>query len=349
MQSDGFQRRRVGPRRVMKGHRGEVDLAAGRRREFDRIRRRRYVGHDRQDFQQPLGRPGGALQIAIDLADRADRAGDDHREEDELGKLATGDFTDQHIAPADPQHQGDRAEHADHHQRGQHRPCPHPAHRDRECVVDPIAEARAVDGLVGKRLHRADRVHRFLDVAADIGDAVLGRARQPSHPAPEYDNRQHHQRHQNEHNGGQFHAGDRQHHRAADEHQHVAQGDRRARAHHHLEQGGVGGQAGENFSGLGGLEKTRRQTDHMVIYVAADIGDHALADPRNEIETGIGCRREHQNHAEKRQQRAVEQGRVAGGEALVDEISQADAERQNRRRGDGQGEDRAEDTPMIRR
>ena len=44
--------------------------------------------------------------------------------------------------------------------------------------------------------------------ASYLGDAVLGRARQPPHPAPENDDRQHHHWHQNEHNAGQFHAGD---------------------------------------------------------------------------------------------------------------------------------------------
>ena len=54
----------------------------------DRMRGRADRGLDRQQLEQALGGARRALQVADHLADRARRAGDDHRVEHERRQLA---------------------------------------------------------------------------------------------------------------------------------------------------------------------------------------------------------------------------------------------------------------------
>ena len=68
-----------------------------------------------------------------------------------------------------------------------------------ERALDARAELAAVLGLVAVGLHGADLVQRLVDVGADVGDAVLARARELAHAAAEEDDRHQHQRHADQH------------------------------------------------------------------------------------------------------------------------------------------------------
>ena len=82
------QRRRLRPRRIAEGHALKADRALDPRRQRHRCCRvaDRVGGEDQLDH--PLGRAGRALQLAPDLGERRDRAGDDHRVDHELHQRA---------------------------------------------------------------------------------------------------------------------------------------------------------------------------------------------------------------------------------------------------------------------
>jgi len=62
-----------------------------------------------QQFEQPLGRPGGAHHIAPHFRHGADAAGHQGRVKDEGGELASGQGAVGHLAGADPEHEDDRS------------------------------------------------------------------------------------------------------------------------------------------------------------------------------------------------------------------------------------------------
>ena len=152
--------------------------------------------------------PGAALQIADHLADGRDRAGDDHRVKHECRQIAGGDAASEHVVPADPQHDADGAEHQENHQRDQQSALAHACNSGRERRLDARCEQRPIVRLVAVGLDRADLVQRFVDVCADLGDAVLARARQPPHAASEQDDGQHDQRHDQQDQQRELRAGD---------------------------------------------------------------------------------------------------------------------------------------------
>ena len=237
---------------------------------------------------------------------------------------------------ADPENGRDGAE-DQHDHRGRHgRASAHAAHGSRESLLDTPPEALAVQGLMGKGLHRADRIQRFVHIGADVGDAVLAFARQAAHTPAEKDDRQQHQRYDQQHQSGQLGRGDHQQGQAADEQQNVAQGDRDRTADHDLQNRGVGGQAGQNLAGPVDLEISRREGDNPVEDGTAHIRHHPLADPGDQKKAGVGGAGEHYNHTQQHQYGLVEQCRVAGREALVHQHAQALAQRQHRAGGHDQ-------------
>ena len=101
-QVEARQRRRLGTRRISEGHVLERDVAGRGFGQGDRIGGRGDLGAYRQQLHQPLGGPGGPLQLAIDLAQGPDRAGDHDRVEDEGGEIASGHTAADHVLGADP-------------------------------------------------------------------------------------------------------------------------------------------------------------------------------------------------------------------------------------------------------
>ena len=57
--------------------------------------------------------------------------------------------------------------------------------RGAERALDALREGAPVERLVGERLHGAHGVQGLAGIGADVGDAVLGGARQPAHAPAE--------------------------------------------------------------------------------------------------------------------------------------------------------------------
>ena len=240
--------------------------------------------------KQPLCGARRALDLADDLGQGGDRARRHQGIEDEGRQLAAGHPPGDHVVPADPQDQRDRAEHQQDHRRRQHGPRPDARHGRSKRVLDPSGEAPALLPLAVEGLDRAHRPQGFVHMGRYVGDTVLRQPRQPADPAAVDQDRCQDQRDHQGDQPGQPRRGDDQHHRAAGEQEQVPQEDRDGRADHHLEDRGVGGQPADDLAGLGSLEEPGGEADHPVVDVAPQVGDHPLADPADQEETGRSWR-----------------------------------------------------------
>jgi hypothetical protein len=146
------------------------------------------------------------------------------------------------------------------------------------------AEQFAIEILMREGLHGLHRVERFARARAGVGDAVLAAAAQGAHPAPEQDERHHDEQHGADHERRQLQAGHEHQREAADEHDGIAHGDGRGRADDGLDERRVRGEPRQHFAGARHFEEGRRQPDHVIEHGLADVGDHALAQPGDEIE-----------------------------------------------------------------
>ena len=75
-----------------------------------------------QQFHQPLGGPGGALQFAPDFGQGGDGARHHHRVDHELHQRAFGHQPGAHVDRADPEHADDAREHQEDHDHRHRRP-----------------------------------------------------------------------------------------------------------------------------------------------------------------------------------------------------------------------------------
>ena len=82
--------------------------------------------------------------------------------------------------------------------------------------------------------------------------------------------------------------------------------------------------------------------EQVVEHRAAQVGRHALAEPRHVVEARVGRDRHHDDDDERPGERPVELAGVAGDEAAVDDELDALPQRQHRRRRDDQ-RDRGDD------
>ena len=176
----------------------------GRRRERFGLRR----GDDDRfcvlQLDQALHRARGALHFAPHLAQRSGGDRNVHGVDEELTELAASHLRRQHAVRALPEHERHSAENRHGADRRQQRPHPRAADRDDERVLDRLAVALRMQRFEREGLHGLDCVQRFAGQAAGVGDAILRLARQRAQPAPESDQRAHHQR-----DADQDHAGER--------------------------------------------------------------------------------------------------------------------------------------------
>ena len=262
-------------------------------------------------------------------------------------QLPSRQVAGKNVATADPQDRADRAKDQQDHDGRQHGPGANPAHGRRERGLDPPAEQGPVHGLVHERLDRAYVAQAFLDIGADIGDAVLAGAAEAAHLPPIDQDWHDYDRHDEGDEPGEFRAGHRKHDRSTEEQQDVAQRHRHRRADHGLQQRRVGGEPRQDLADPRHFEKRGAETQYMVIDGPADVRDDPLADPGNEIEPAEGRQCQDADDDEQRQQRLIEQSGVAAGEALVDEPAEALAEHQDGRRGRRQRDDGAGDRQLV--
>ena len=67
----------------------------------------------------------------------------------------------------------------------------------------------------------------------------------------------------------------------------------------------------------------------------ANVGHHAFADPHDEVEAHGRAQRQHHDDRQHGEEVFVDEGRVVGGEAVVDDAAHGD---RNRQRGTGGGQ-----------
>jgi hypothetical protein len=180
-------------------------------------------------------------------------------------------------------------------------------------------EARRFAAFLRVALHHRNGVEHLGGDGAGIGHAVLAGAAELAHAPAEDHGRRHHQQQDAQHLRHHVGVGDDQHHHGADAHHAVAQAHRQAGADDLLHERGVGGQARQHLAGGVGLEEGRALAHDVAVDGIAQVGGHALAQPRHRIETQ---RREHaQRHtdAEQRQEVAAQRHHArAVGRARVD-------------------------------
>ena len=176
--------------------------------------------------------------------------------------------------------------------------------------------ARAVHRLMREGLHGAQPVQRLLRHGAEIGDALLRRARQPLLPPAEQHQRHDHQRHHQRDDAGQLRAGHQQHPEGARAGQRVAQP---------MEMAEPISDCSSAYRRSGGRgcrrsapSRTRPATarQHMLEHVPPQVARHPLAEPGDQPEAPAGGQRQGGDHGEQHQRGAVQRRGAAGGEAL---------------------------------
>ncbi len=273
--------------------------------------------------------------------------GDQCGVEDEGRQFAAGNRARQDVVAADPQNDPDGGEDQKDHGCGQQAAQPRTADRGVKGVVHILRKPGAVAVLMGEGLNRADRVQAFFRIGADIGDPVLAVAGQFPDPPPDQQDRRDDDRDDQQDQRGQFRIGHRHHHNAADHDQQVAQGHGGAGPDDGLQKGRVGGQAGQDFAGLGDLEEAGVEPQDPVEDRVAQIGHHPFAKPGDQIESAIGPDGHQDGQADQEGQRIVQRRRVAVGESAVDQTAQPLTQRKDGARRDRQGNCRQHDAGPV--
>ena len=180
-----------------------------------------------------------------------------------------------------------------------------------------------------------------------VGEGVLSHARLAPHRAPEGDEWQHDQRDRCQDEAGELGRGHHHHRDGAEAQDDVAQGDGCGRADRRLDLGRVGRQAGDDLARLRGVEEGRRQAGDMREHLAADVGHNALAERDDEIVAA--CRGQGEHRGDRHQHREIigDEGRIGAGEAVVDHAADRKRQRQRRRGGKAQKEQRGGDLAAI--
>ena len=325
----------------------EADLALGLGRQLQRVGRHLDLGLAVEQLEQPLGGAGRALQVAEDVGEAADGGGHHGGEEDEGGELTRGDPPGEHVAAAHPEHGDDGAEDQRDDHGSQHGPGAGAGGGGVEGGVAGRGEVPALALFLGEGLDGAHGVDRLLGLAADVGQPILGLARQAADHAAEDDDRHDDQRHHQEHEAGELGVGDDQQPDAAEREQDVAQRLGDGRADHRLHDRRVGGDARQDLAGARGLEEAGRHADDVAIDLASDAGHDPLAEPGDEVGAQEGRDGERQDDDDRGTQRVVEGLGPRLGEAAVDQVAQADAEREDGGCGDDQCDDRTRDLQLV--
>ncbi len=329
------QRRDFRPGRVAEGDVAERKAATRRHRQRLRAFGCGHGGALMQQLGDPAGRARAAQQIAIDLGKRTEGARDQACGQDESGDRPAGDRALRHRRGAPPDQHGDPTKDEQDDDRGHRGADQDPAARHGEGPFDRGPEPGALALLLVEALDDLHRREDFGHHGADIRDPVLAGAADGAQPPPEIGQG---------HNDG----GDDQHQaqrqlrhqiehidRAADRHQRVAQGHRNSRAHHLFDQRGVAGHPAGDFLGRILLVEIGRQPHQVAMRFQTDIGDHALAQPADEIEPHGRAGRQHQDDQQEIAEPAPDRIRIgARSEALIDDQLEPGGDGERRRGGD---------------
>ncbi len=293
-----------------------------------------------EQLAEPLGSAAGALHLAPDLAHGRGGAGDEHGVEHERGERAAREAPGDHLAPARPERERDRAEAEQDHGQDHQGADPHARELRLDRVLGQPGEARRCARLGGEGLDEGECPERLRGVGAEVGDTILGepRPRRSRRPAS---------------TGGittsgttptamrgQARAGRHHHREAAHGREQVAQPEAHRRADQPLQQRHVGQQPGQHVAGAERLENGRIEGEGVSEGALAQVGRHALPEPGHGVEARGGAHRERRDDSACSQCGAVERAGSAR-ESLVDEPAHALPQQQHepgreqeRRRGD---------------
>lgn len=285
--------------------------------------------------------------MSPDFAYGAHRTRDEECIDQKRGQLARRRSAFENVLPADEDHHRDRGHDEHHDDRNEPGALTNSRNRDSEGDRDPFKETLEVTLLSAERLHEFDGAQRLADVAADIRQRVLRRARKPPYPTTEHQHREHDERYTNEHHDGQFRVGQKEQDHAAEEREDVAQRDRGGRADDRLQQSGVGRDSRLNLGRRVFFEEAGMQPDQPVVDGHPDIGADPLAHPGNEIETGERPDREHDTERDEDEDTRRQEFRAVGRETFIDEKPKAERDGQGNRRRDDERHERIADLAGI--
>ena len=236
-----------------------------------------------------------------------------------------------------PQHQRDGAEHEGDYQRRHHRTQADAALGGIEAAFHRGAEPLRFAAFLGEGLHNADGAQHFGNHRAHIGDAILAGAADFAHLAAEHEDRNDGERDHQQHHQGEARADPEHITNAADAHHRVAQRQAGRGADHLFDDRGVRRDAAGDFGWAVFFEEHRIKGDEVALHGGAQIGHHALADPRDEEETHGRRQPEQQDEPEEAHEEGRDIGGItAAGEAIVYHGFQPLGDGQRGQRGDAQ-------------
>ncbi len=289
-----------------------------------------------QQLHQPFGGPGGAQQVAIDLAQHAGGTGQDDHVQHRLAQVASADVAAHHGLGALVQAPQQRGRGGDDDESHQHRARLGAAHGGVEGGVGGGVETCRLAAFGGVALHHRNGVQHLGGNRAGVGHPVLAVARQFAHPPAKPDAGQHDQHQHAQHLEHHIGVGIHQHGQRAHAHHRVAQAHAQRRAHHGLHQRGVGGEAAQHLARLRGLEERRALVQHMAVHRVAQVGGDAFAEPAHGVEAGGGKQPEAHRHREQFDEMRFQchdlRTPVGQAEAVVHQAFEGDREHQRGRR-----------------
>ena len=285
--------------------------------------------------------------LAADFRERAERAAGKHRIEDELSETSRCDLAGQHLLGSDPQHDDDARGHQEDGDTGEESPRTYRVARGVISALDGLAKPADAEALGGERLQHAHRADQFGGVGGRLRERILRRTRAAAHGAAESVKRQHDDRDRGEHEGGKPWARHHHHHGRADKQHEIAQRDRNGCACRRLDLCRIRGKARDDFAGSRFVEKGARQRGDVCEHVAAQIGDNAFAERRDEVVAKGACGRQHRRNADHDQKIAVDEGDALGRKAKVHHAPNGDRHDQRRQRGNNQGAKRRQCAPAV--
>ena len=291
----------IGPCRIGEPHVLENHLAARRRRQRKRLRRRNDRGLDGENFEQPLRRAGSLRHFAAGLRQRAECASGEHSIKDELPEPAGSDRAGQHVLVADPQHEHDACGYQKHRERGQDGARADRIARRGKGALHCASKLRDAEPLVGEGLQHPHGADQFRGIGRSVGERILSEARAAAHRAAERVKRQHDDRDRAKHESRQPRAGHHHHGAGADEQHEIAQCHGHRSADRGLDLGGVGGEPRDQFAGPRRIEECGGERGEMGEHVAAQIGDNALAKRGDEVVARRARQRQHGDDADHHQ------------------------------------------------
>ena len=181
-------------------------------------------------------------------------------------------------------------------------------------------------------------------IGGRLRQRVLRLARQRPDRAAISHERQHDHRNGDQHGERQFRAGHHHHDGGAGQEQHIAQRLRDHRARRSLDLRRIGGEPRHHLARMRHLVEGGAQAGQMLEHVAADVGDHPLAEPVDRVEARGAGQCEDQADAGQRDEIFIDQVGIDAGEA---EIDHAPDGKRHGERGRGRDHQRGEQRPRA--